>query len=428
MKLRDVTFERWIATSAHAGKPSRERWRRELYPWPVIADVDYSEDLVGIPQHIRHDGADYLVTLRGTRYQPDRGTWVYSIHVACDGLGWNARSYDDPFSVLASPDGRFVTLFRRGNDPLEKLGRAFFARRWEAVDAALAQTLSASRYLSAALIGEMLEDAYGHRELLSPTSSLTHSASPLFVSKDGDLWLGYRYFSKDAYIWARRHASKTSQLRALYIADTKYQFRTDLPEGAHVQSANVFDRDMLQGRYAELITVLQRRVELPTRRQGDARMPMILAGEVAAEPVAVGEGDVHEALTGIHIPCHTKADLRYCLACAVVLNVWIEEERRAGFRGRKKFYAFKRRVAELTRWAQSADLEGVLTWYERGADHVSPLMCFRIDDVDFTFDAIPIPDGTSPSSGSLAWRGVRLKPIAPLVLTWAKTLRDAGST
>ncbi len=106
--------------------------------------------------------------------------------------------------------------------------------------------------------------------------------------------------------------------------------------------------DMLEGRYAEQIRVLQRRVELSPRRQEDARMPMILAGEIAAEPVAVGEGDVHEALTGIHVLCHTKADLRYCLACAVVLNVWIEEERRAGFRGRKKFYAaFKPRVAEL---------------------------------------------------------------------------------
>jgi hypothetical protein len=128
---------------------------------------------------------------------------------------------------------------------------------------ALAQTLSASRYLSAALIGEMLEDAYGHRELLShPTSRLTRSASPLFMSKDGDLWLGYRYFSEDAYIWARRHASKAAHLRTLYIADTKYQFRTDLPEGAHVQSASAFDRDMLEGRYAEQIRVLQRRVEL----------------------------------------------------------------------------------------------------------------------------------------------------------------------
>jgi hypothetical protein len=367
---------------------------------------------------------------RDPRYQPEPDTWVYSIHVACDGLGWHARSYDDPFRVVASPEGRFVTLIRRGTDPLQKLGKAFLARGWEDVDAALAQTLSASRYLSAALIGEMLEDAYGHRELLShPTSRLTRSASPLFVSKDGDLWLGYRYFSEDAYIWARRHASKAAHLRALYIADTKYQFRTDLPEGALVQSASAFDRDMLEGRYAEQIRVLQRRVELSPRRQEDAQMPMILAGEIAAEPVAVGEGDVHEALTGIHILCHTKADLRYCLACAVVLNVWIEEERRTGFRGRKKFYAaFKPRVAELARWAQAANLEGVLTWYESGADQVSPLICFRIDNVDFTFQAIPIPDGISAGGGSQAWRGVRLKPIAPLVLTWARTLRDAGST
>ena len=41
MKLRDVTFERWMA--GHPDKPPDERWLRELYPWPVIAEIDYAE-------------------------------------------------------------------------------------------------------------------------------------------------------------------------------------------------------------------------------------------------------------------------------------------------------------------------------------------------------------------------------------------------
>lgn len=109
MKLHDVSFDRWI--TGHPHKPSRDRWQRELFPWPVIAEVDYSEGMVGRHQHLWHDGVAYEVTLTRIRWQPARGTFRYVVRIACDGQGWSARSLDDPFCVCARPDGSFVTLF-----------------------------------------------------------------------------------------------------------------------------------------------------------------------------------------------------------------------------------------------------------------------------------------------------------------------------
>ena len=222
VKLKDVTFERWLAS--HPEKQAKERWLRELYPWPVIAQVDYAEGLVGKHQHVWHDGVNYEVTLTDVKWQPEHGTFKYAIRVACDGLGWQARSFDDPFHVCARPDGTFVTLFHaKRYERLEKIARAFFGRRWEAIDPEVAQTLAVSRFLNAALVAMMLEDAFGRDKLsYHPRSRLTKSGCPLFVRRDGALWLGYRYFSEDAFSWARSNAGKVPEVTAIYFADTKY--------------------------------------------------------------------------------------------------------------------------------------------------------------------------------------------------------------
>ena len=80
-----------------------------------------------------------------------------------------------------------------------------------------------------------------------------------------DLWLGYRFFSENAYEWARRSAGSASRVVALYFADTKYQFRTDLPSDTEVQSIAQLDSTELGGRYADLILALLRGLEAPSR-------------------------------------------------------------------------------------------------------------------------------------------------------------------
>ena len=109
---------------------------------------------------------------------------------------------------------------------------------------------------------------------------------------------------------------------------------------------------------------------------------------------------------------------------AVVLNAWIEDERRLGYVGRKKFYAFKQRIGMLLKWAAGAGLDGVTIWAEPSSRE--PILFVRIDDVDFSFHAIPgTDDFLVASNNAPTWPGVRLKPIAPVVLAWARALRGA---
>lgn len=426
LRLRGVTFATWL--QSHGAKAPDERWLRELYPWPVLGQVDCDPKGIGRKQRIAYDGANYDVTLLSVRWQQQHGTFKYRLLVESEGLGWHSRSFSDEFDMCGTPDGAFVTLFHtKKEEPLEKIARAFFGRRWDNLSADWFRSLAVSRFLAAGVVGQVVEQAFHEAKLTHyPGARLIGGTTPMFESKDGDLWIGYRFFSEDAYAWARRSAGSASRVVALYFADTKYQFRTDLPPGSEVQSIAQLDATELEGRYGDFIQVLLRGLELPEKVISLERLTAIVLGHATATTAPVTEADVHEALAALKRPCTSKSELRYQLAAAVVLNVWIEDERRLGFVGRKKFYAFKQQVGELAKWAADAKLPGVRLWTEAGDPSKGPILFVRIDEVDFSFHAIPGAEAL-PGIGqdSLTWSGVRLKPIAPITLAWARALRGS---
>jgi len=178
---------------------------------------------------------------------------------------------------------------------------------------------------------------------------------------------------------------------------------------------------MLNGQFEDLILTLLRGLEIPITTPPTSQLSQIVTGRIYNLYTPVSESDVNEALAALKRPCNSKSELRYQLAAGVVLNTWIENERSQGFHQRKKFYAFKKHIDALTRWADNSDLPGVHLWSELLPGDTSPILYVRIDDVDFSFHAIPFANLLLLRK-QLDWKGVRLKPIAPIVLTWARSL------
>jgi hypothetical protein len=422
LRLRHVTFANWLRS--HGQKDTHERWLRELYPWPVLAQVECDATQVDQPQRIIYDGVEFEVTLKSVHFQPKHDSYRYRLLVESEGLGWHSRSYADEFDMCGAPDGSFVTLFHaKKEEPLEKIARAFFKRRWTDLSPAAFNTLAVSRFLGASIAGEVAEEAFRAFSLTHyPQARLIGGAVPMLASGD-ELWLGYRFYSEGAYEWARRSAGSAARVVALYFADTKYQFKTDLPPGTTVESIAHLDSTELGGRHEDLIRILLRGLELPTGTPGPEQLLPIILGRAQAPVTLLTEADVHEALAALKRPCGSKSELRYQLAASVVLNAWIESERHLGFSDRKKFYAFKQKVDSLTNWAIKAEPQGVRVWADALPHFETPILYIRIDEVDFSFHAIPVARGLLGSRRSqLTWSGVRLKPIAPLVLAWARAL------
>ena len=158
MILKNVNFANWLRS--HPQKGPEERWLRELYPWPVLAQVECDPIQVGITQQISYDDVDYEVTLKSAKWQPTHETFRYRLLVESPGLGWHSRSFADEFDMCGAKDGTFVTVFHtKKEEPLEKIARAFFSRRWDALRTDLFKSLAVSRFLAASIVGQVAEQA-----------------------------------------------------------------------------------------------------------------------------------------------------------------------------------------------------------------------------------------------------------------------------
>ena len=220
MRLKNVTFDAWLKN--HGKKAPEERWLRELYPWPVLAQVDCDEKNIERKQFIIYDEVHYEVTLKSVRWQPlPHSTFRYRLLVETDGLGWHGRPFSDQFDMCATPEGDFVTLFHAAKkEPLEKIARAFFGRRWNSIDAQLFKNLAVSRFLAASIVGQVVVHAFADSALTHyPTTRLVVGMAPMF-SEGSKLWIGHRFFSEHAYAWARLNARNASRVIAVYFADT----------------------------------------------------------------------------------------------------------------------------------------------------------------------------------------------------------------
>ncbi len=420
MQIRNISFDSWLRSHQH--KKPKERWLRELYPWPVFGKIACGKSWIDVPQSIVHDGVVYVATLRSAKWQPSHGTYRYRLHLLSKGLGWHARSFDDKFDLCATRDGQFVTLFHcNKQEPLERIARAFFSRRWDLLKSLEYRSLAVSRFLAASLGVEVALRVYEDTPLTHyPNARVACSGVPM-LAHGRKLWIRHHFFAEAAYSWARRNADRVEMIQALYFADTKYQYKRDLPANAKVHSIAELDSTFLNGEYYDLIITLARHIDLPSKKRIDSGVEDMLKGTVKAEPQQITEADVHEALASLRRPCRDKDELRYQLAAGIVLNAWIEEERALGYRKRKKFYAFKKRIAELVDWAVTADLDGVYIWSEQIESSAPPLVFIRIDEVDFSFHALPVSENVHMQI-KRCWNGVRLKPIAPIVLSWARML------
>src|SRR5262249_15768825 len=148
------------------------------------AQVDCDSQYTGRIQKISYDGVNYDVTLQTIRWQEDHGTYRYRLHVESIGLGWHSRSFSDDFDLCATRDGTFVTLFNvRKEEPLEKIAKAFFGRKWDKIDRRSFRSLAVSRFLAASIVAQVVEDAFPNVALRHyPGARLGVDVTPMFAS------------------------------------------------------------------------------------------------------------------------------------------------------------------------------------------------------------------------------------------------------
>jgi hypothetical protein len=147
MRLTNVSFKTWLRS--HGEKEHKERWLRELYPWPVFAQIDCDQDKIGVVQEIKYNNQLFFAIIESIHWQESHRTFRYKVHIQSEGLGWHGRTLDDKYDLCGAQNGAFVTLFHaKSEEPLERIARAFFSKRWGDISKYQYKSLSVSSSLS----------------------------------------------------------------------------------------------------------------------------------------------------------------------------------------------------------------------------------------------------------------------------------------
>jgi hypothetical protein len=442
MRVHSLSFDTWCRNHADS---HRARWCRELYPWDVFPLVDYAPALAGADQRVRSGGAEYTVRLL-EHWVGGNGRNNVLFHLASRpsgrGRAWEHRHWDDTFQLVAEPDGYFITLFTKKKDPSERVLADFMSGRFERVAPIRSMPLSALLFRSVLTYGA--EQAFGPMAAGAsfPTSD-SHGAAQAgpttfapFLSQGRSLWIGYAFTEENAHRFAIRNAPHCDRLVVAFCRPTfTRHHRCDRPSAQVVSLPGFLDLASAETRrrYMPHARFLLNNLIHAAAAAPPSAAAQTLAGRISSsgrERMPIHTSAVREARAGLGVCVQSAADCAYFFACANLLNAALNPNLglyAGSLRLCKEVYSFKSVVAAAIEGIVAEPIDGVSCYFDPdGTAYVTVL------GVQFSFHAIPRTSRIaayifSGRNVPQPWSGVRLQPIAPLVLEWASALAEQSS-
>jgi hypothetical protein len=344
---------------------------------------------------------------------------------------------------VAARNGNFVTLYTKMEDPSKEMLRKFMAGGLTQVEAE--RSLPVSGMLFRSLISYVASDVFGTLKL-NPTLGARRAGSRLttqgsmtdaqpFLSSGKELWLMYAFTEEKAHRIAIANSERCENLFVVYCHPTFTKHHRCAAANARVLSLCELvsmGSTEIRTRYLPQVRFLQNHLhsDLATAEPTTeiALRTRILGG--AEPPVEIETSELREAKVGLGRVIVTKGDAAYVLACANLLNAALNKKLGL-YKGtqhlEKEVYSFKAHL--------SKSLEELIRNHPDYTElylSSDDLTLIRINGVQLTFHAIPRTAALreyehSPRNSLQEWSGIRLQPLAPLVLSWARALlREEG--
>lgn len=441
MKIHSLSFETWLAN--HPGDHAA-RWCRELYPWNVFAKLDYALTSIDVPQHVIVGDEQFLATVTRS-FQGKNGRPNFLVHLKSQSDSpseqWQHRQWNDVFQLVAAPDGHFITLFTQQTDPSKELLRQFMAGGLPRVERVRSLPLSGMLFRS--LVAYAATDLFGPLKsteavVVKSRIGLLRGAAPPdreitvapFLSQGSDLWLLHSFTEEKAHRIAITLAGQSRKLISVYCHPTFTRHHRCVDAGASVVSLSEFlgmGSPSIRNRYLPQARFLINHLQCPEEpdslaSEADLRA-RILSGKEAQ--LRIHTSNLREAKAGLGRVILTRGDAAYILACANLLNAALNKQLRL-YRGaeelEKSVYSFKTHL--------STSVEQIIESCPKDTSvYLAPndLTLITVSEVQFSFHNIPRTSKLRDYAGSQQnapqeWGGIRLQPIAPLVLAWARKL------
>jgi hypothetical protein len=444
MNIHSINFETWCSNHKddHTAK-----WCRELYPWEVFQDIDYSKAKEGTLQEISSGRISYEAIVKSRKVDEKRGGRIVClVHLRNPELNlslrkqWQNRSWDHEFRLVASPEGYFITLYVVGDDPTETMLREFFEGDFPALENKRNLPLSGLMFRS--LISYAALDMYPELEkahsytIKSVSQKGFHSGvRPLdaggtfepFLSQGRELWIGYSFTEEKAHRLALQLIGQCDRLIVVYSQPTFSKHHRakgsaeiySLSEFLRLASADIYRNYSEQARF--LLNHLQGEPE----DEAESARELYEKVLTLKGPMEILTSEVREAKAGLGIIVTNECEAAYVCACANLLNAALNRRSGlylGGLELSNEVYSFKQIFGRKVEEMMLLQARGVSVYLAPdGLTYVS------IGGVQFSYRQIPrtakLKAFASTKMNTLQeWDGIRLQPIAPLVLAWARAL------
>jgi hypothetical protein len=441
MQIKNISFDVWLKNHEDCHK---DKWLRQLYPWNLFNLTDYSEDNVGQCQKIAFENVDYFVTLK-SRVIGKNNRFNYLFEVKPDRTKsyneWENRIWDNEFVLVATQELDFITVFSKREDPTNQMVKYFKNRNFKKLSQYRNQDVSSFLFRTTiSLIAEAtfgdLEDyrefawiPNGIRQLTIPPQFQSHvpSVQP-FLSHDRNIWISYAFYEDKAHRIALYNANQCKELIVVYCSPVLTEHHRCCLPNVKVVSLTRFlqlSSEKVLKEYLNHVRYLQNhllfdRIVCPDDSEEEKLFSRI---QKSTQEIAIYASHIKEAKAGLEIDPITNTDAAYFFACANLFNAALN--RKSYFEGKeipKEAYSFKQVIKLNIEKLVKKPINDIEIFVDLDLD----IIYVKALGLIFSFHNIPhsqviLEYAQSASNKRINWTGLKLQPISPLVLAWART-------
>jgi len=443
MKLQNLDFTTWCKNHP---EDHDSKWCRELYPYNVFKHIDFSDTKVNTEQKIEFNRVAYYAILTKIELQKNgrhRTTFILSTKPASKNHAWKKRTWDTTFQIVYTTDGHFITVFTRKEDPSKDFVTRFMKGSFEKISAN--KSIPISELLLRTLLLQLSEENFpdglhyqtfnflqdGIRFLpeFPEFKRRKFDFAPIY-SLDRKLWICYAFTEEKAHRVAFFNANQCERIVVVYCNPTftrhqrcKYP-NTDI---VSIYEFSNFLSPQLRIKYESQIKFLQNHLNINRQFNLDELLHEI---EFPKKDIyEIDKSDLMEALGVMKIIPVDEFDTFYSLAAINLINAWISRKRvhdDKTIQEQKLFknmYFFKTYLSNIITDLITNQSKFAKVYLKRD------LAMVEILGFQFSFHHTPKNDTINSyeqneSNKEIIWTGKRLQPIAPLMLHYARTVRQ----
>lgn len=443
MRLISLNYHTWCKQHPPA---HGDTWYRELYPYNVFAQVDFSPELIGVEQTLEYNRTAYSAKISLIEMQDNgryRTTFELRTGPQSTAQLWEEQRWNTTFQIIYSDSYWFVSVyakreqlkdyvagFKRGSFDKITLNKSLPLR--DLLFRTLALSMAEAKFPLGAhneefdYLGEGVRRLEEHPQFRRKPWPFT----PL-LAVARDTWVVVSFTEEQAHRLAFYLSNQCHNLYVVFCNPTYTRHhRCDHPS-THVLSLHDFANllaDAVRFKYEPQIRFLQN--QLGPLEKDDPKKLLAEITNPLEEEYEVQNTDLMEAWSLAKVTPKTQEDAFHYLAAMNVINAWISKNRKnhKGDAPRlnkslRDMYSFKTHVATLITDLIVTPRPFVKLFVAKN------LALIEINSFQFAFHNVPknetilqFEHGTA--NREIAWCGRRLQPLAPLLLRYARAIKN----